>query len=164
MIAARLGDTVHVKYRICLVTENGGEPPPVLEETVAFPLGTGGVLPGFERAVIGMSEGDLKTVTLHPEDAYGPYEPERVFSIDRGLLPAELEPLALGCILRMSRGDAPDIFVTVKDVTPSIVVLDANHPMAGQHVTFEIQVLRIESPHNGDLLEEENGRPQAGAA
>jgi peptidylprolyl isomerase len=145
---ARNGDTVSVRYTIRL--RDGRTLAPLGEgELVEFTLGTGGVLPGFERATLGMTQDERKTVTLSPDDAYGPYEPERLFTIDRGSFPSELEPLAVGRVLRMSREDAPDVFVTVKAASERTVTLDANHPLAGQELVFEIYLVRISRSGSG---------------
>lgn len=140
---AKEGDVVRVHYTGRLKdnrifdTSLDGEP---LELTV----GAGEVIPGFEQAVIGMEVGDKKTVTIAAEDAYGPYREELVVEIDRGRIPSDLH-LEIGQPLVFRQSEGPPIRVLVTDISERSVTLDANHPLAGEDLTFEVQLVEIVS-------------------
>jgi len=141
MAEARYGDTVRVHYTGRLAdgtvfdTSLGQEP-------MEFTLGAGQVIPGFEEAVVGMNPGESKTVEVPAEQAYGPHREELVLEIDRRQVPPNLE-LEVGQQLVLRQ--APDrlIRVTVADLSETTVTLDANHPLAGKDLTFEIQLVEI---------------------
>jgi len=138
---AKLGDTVRVHYTGKL--EDGTVFDSSLDrDPVEFTLGAGQVIPGFEQAVVGMSPGESKTVEVPAEQAYGPYREELVQEIDRELVPEELK-LEVGqqLVLRLSPGRS--IRVTVTKLTESKVTLDANHPLAGKDLTFDLQLVEI---------------------
>ena len=141
MAQAREGDTVRVHYTGRLedgtvfdTSEN--------QEPLEFTLGDGEVIPGFERAVAGMEPGEVKTATIQPEDAYGPRLDDMTITIDRDRFPADIEPEP-GQQFRIQQPDGWAAIVTVTRVTESGVTLDANHPLAGQPLTFEIRLIEI---------------------
>lgn len=113
----------------------GGEP-------LQFTVGAGQMIPGFEQAVIGMKLGESRTVTIPVAEAYGPYQAELVFVIDRAEFPADLEP-QVGQRLPVSLTDGGQAVVSVTEVSESTVTLDANHPLAGKDLTFEIRLVEI---------------------
>jgi FKBP-type peptidyl-prolyl cis-trans isomerase 2 len=108
-----------------------------------FTLGEGEVIPGFENAVLGMTPGETKTVSLPPEDAYGPHRPEMVQEIERDLLPADV-PLKPGLQLQAQTRDGAAMVLVVCDVADDVVTLDANHPLAGKRLTFEIELVELD--------------------
>jgi peptidylprolyl isomerase len=140
MQAANTGDTVRVHYTGKLEdgsvfdTSAGRDP-------LEFRLGGGEVIPGFEEAITGMAPGDERRVTIPAAEAYGPRREELILVVSRSELPAELEP-EVGQQLQMSQ-DGQDFVVTISDVTAQDVVLDANHPLAGEDLTFELQLVDI---------------------
>ncbi|PLX80485.1 MAG: peptidylprolyl isomerase [Desulfuromonas sp.] len=111
-----------------------------------FTIGADEVLPALEQAVIGMACGDTKTVRLNPVDAYGEHIPEQVFTIDREELPEDLEP-AEDQVLELLNDDGEGFPVWVTEVTDSTVTLDANHPLAGETLTFELELQEIIPAH-----------------
>ena len=134
------GDTVKVHYTGKL--EDGTVFDSSLErEPLEFTMGGGMMIPGFEEAVRGMSVGQSKTVTLPPEEAYGPYRDEMVLVIEREQLPPELNP-AVGQQLQMQQHGRV-VIVLVTDVSEATITVDANHPLAGKDLTFEIEVVEI---------------------
>jgi peptidylprolyl isomerase len=110
-------------------------------DPLEFQLGGGQVIPGFEQAVEGMSPGDERSVTIAPDEAYGPRRDELVLVVPRVELPAEMQP-EVGQQLQLSQ-EGQSFIVTVADVNESEVVLDANHPLAGEELTFELQLVDI---------------------
>ena len=139
---AKDGDTVQVHYTLKLEdgtvfdTSIGGDP-------LQFTIGDGQLIPGFEQAVVGMSPGESKTVEIPADEAYGPYLEELVMVVDRDQLPEDLQP-EVGQQLQISQPDGQTILVKVIDVSESSVTLDANHPLAGKDLTFDIELVEIE--------------------
>jgi len=136
------GNTVKVHYTGTL---EGGTifDTSVGHEPIEFTLGEGKVIPGFEEAVKGMQVGQSKTVTIPPEGAYGPHLDELVLVVDRDQLPKDLNP-AVGQQLQRQQTDGRTIVVIVTDVSETTITVDANHPLAGQALTFEIELVEIE--------------------
>ena len=89
-----------------------------------------------------MNPGELKTVRIHPEQSYGPYYDELIIVIDRAKLPTDLE-LEIGMYIEIRHEDGRSIFAVVADIAGPIITLDANHPLAGQTLTFTIQLVEI---------------------
>jgi FKBP-type peptidyl-prolyl cis-trans isomerase 2 len=134
------GDTVRVHYT--LAVEDGT----VYDTTVGrdpakFTLGQGKLIPGFEEALLGMRVGEAKTVTIPPEKAYGAHRPELVVTVSRSLLQAGLEP-AVGQQLKTTIRGTPAV-VVVTDVAETTVTVDANPVLAGQTLTFNIELVSI---------------------
>jgi peptidylprolyl isomerase len=140
MEQAKSGDTVRIHYKGTLEdgtvfdSSQGREP-------LEFTLGTGQVIPGFEQAVQGMTPGDKKAVTIPSEEAYGPRRDEQVMTVNRGDFPPHIEP-EVGQQLQLQQGDQ-SMVVRVAEVSDSQVKLDANHPLAGQDLTFELELVEI---------------------
>lgn len=141
-LSAKIGDTVKVHYTGTL--DNGtvfdssydrGEP-------LEFTIGKGELLPDFEEAVTGMKVGQSKAVNIPVEDAYGPYREELVVVEDRDDFSPDLE-LEIGLQLQVQTQDGQIITFTVVDFSDSTVTLDYNHSLAGEDLTFEIELVEI---------------------
>ena len=111
-------------------------------EPLEFTIGKGQVIPGFEQAVEGMSPGDTKTTDIPPEKAYGPRYEEMVTEVEKNRFPADMDP-KVGQRLQLRQADGKIIRVTVTNVSESKVTLDANHPLAGKNLTFDIKLVEI---------------------
>ena len=132
-----------MKYRLLAVDLDGTLFDSSLDrDPVEFTLGAGQVIPGFEQAVVGMSPGESKTVEVPADQAYGPYREELVQEIDRELVPEDLK-LEVGQQLALRLSPGRSIRVTVTKLTESKVTLDANHPLAGKDLTFDLQLVEI---------------------
>jgi peptidylprolyl isomerase len=107
-----------------------------------FTLGGGDLIPGFEQAILGMRAGEAKTITLPAAHAYGPHQPERVIEIERHHLPPDIHP-ELGQHLHMQRQDGETLEVVVTALTEGHITLDANHPLAGKDLSFDIELVEI---------------------
>jgi peptidylprolyl isomerase len=107
-----------------------------------FILGANEVIPGFDEAVTGMVRGEHKTVTIPPERAYGPVLKNLVEEVDRELLPGNLD-LRVGASLEVTRQDGSVFRVAVVGINEKTVTLDANHPLAGKELTFDIEMLEV---------------------
>ncbi|ACK65420.1 peptidylprolyl isomerase FKBP-type [Rippkaea orientalis PCC 8801] len=141
MVQAKLGDQVTVNYTGKL-DDGTIFDSSIDREPLQFSLGEGDVIPGFEEAVTGMSPGDTKTVTIPCNQAYGPYHEEMVIVVDQQQIPAELG-IEVGQQLQIRQGEDEIIPVIITDISDSKVTLDANHPLAGQDLTFEIELVEI---------------------
>ncbi|HEX8693792.1 MAG TPA: peptidylprolyl isomerase [Longimicrobium sp.] len=140
MAEARAGDTVRVHYTGTLGdgsvfdSSQGREP-------LEFTVGAGQVIPGFDEAVTGMQPGEEKRVTIPADDAYGQRRPEMVGTVRREQFPPDIQP-AVGQQLQMSQ-QGHTFVVTVTEVSGDEVTLDANHPLAGEDLTFQLELVEI---------------------
>ncbi len=110
-----------------------------------FKLGGGRIMPcfeEFEEAVVGMSPGESKSVTIPPEQGFGRHHDQMVQVIDRKQLPQDLKP-EIGQQLEVRRSDGQAMLVTVTDSSDATVTLDSNHPLAGKALTFDIKLIEI---------------------
>lgn len=96
----------------------------------------------IEEALIGMAPGDKKTVNISSEDAFGDYDEECVFTIERTQLPDDMQP-EIGQEVEMTDEDDESVVVTVVDSTDTTITFDANHPLAGEDLTFDIELVEI---------------------
>lgn len=143
MPTAKTNDTVKVHYK-GLLSDGTVFDSSLEREPLEFTIGKNMVIPGFEEGVIGMAVGDTKTVSIASQDAYGPYLEDLVGSVKRSFIPSNIE-LNVGTILQMQAPDGGITMVIVKTVNDESVTLDANHPLAGKDLTFEINLLGIAS-------------------
>jgi len=112
------------------------------DEPFEFIIGEKSVLPKFEGAVIGMKEEEKKTVTIPPEDAYGIRDEKRVLTAAKTEIPDHITP-EIGKKVRVRMGTGEPAILTVLDVSEDKVIFDANDPLAGHELTFEIKLLEI---------------------
>jgi FKBP-type peptidyl-prolyl cis-trans isomerase 2 len=141
MQQVKSGDTIKVHYHGKLTdgttfdSSEGREP-------LEFEVGSGSVIPGFDEGVTGMSIGEKKTINIPADEAYGQKEEDRImeFPIDR--FPPDLQP-EVGMQLNMSNGEGQNLPVIITDVKEDSVVLDANHPLAGEDLVFDLELVEI---------------------
>ncbi|GAN33266.1 MAG: peptidylprolyl isomerase [Candidatus Brocadia sp. AMX2] len=139
MAQAKHGDVVRVHYTGKL---NNGTvfDSSVDRDPLQFTIGNGEIIPGFEQAVVGMKSGETKTIKIPSEEAYGPHNEAMVLEVDRNEFPADLN-LSVGLQLQMQQDDGRAIPVMVIDISESSVTLDANHPLAGKDLIFDIKLV-----------------------
>lgn len=141
MKKARVGDSVKAHYTGKLddgtVFDSSRDRGPL-----EFSIGQNQVIKGFEEAVVGMSEGESKTVTVASEEAYGAHREDLVITLQRSQIPANVE-LREGLHLQMRQQDGTVFNVMVSGLSDEQVTLDANHPLAGKDLTFEIELVEI---------------------
>jgi len=141
MSKAKNGDVVKVHYTGKLEdgtvfdSSSGRDP-------LEFTLGEGQVITGFEEVVVGMAPGEKKTAKVEAEKAYGPRRQEMVVEVDKKQFPGNIDP-QVGQHLEIRQPAGDSIMVTVMDVSEAKVTLDANHPLAGKTLEFEIQLMDI---------------------
>ena len=141
MKKAANGDSVKVTYVGTLADGTVFDSSPE-GEYLECTLGENQLIVGFEDALIGMEEGEKKNVTVAAADAYGERDENGVISVPRETLPEEIEPQA-GQRLRVQTTDGSAMLLTIKEVSDEMVVLDANHPLAGLDLSFEITMEEI---------------------
>lgn len=141
MTQVKSGDKVAIHYTGTLLdgtTFDSSEGRDPLE----FDVGSGMIIPGLDVAIPGMAVGDKKVVKIACADAYGPLRPEMRQSIPRDGIPADI-PLEVGTQLQMQTPDGQPLPVMVVEVDEATVTLDANHPMAGKDLQFDIELISI---------------------
>lgn len=141
MPAAKSGDTVLVHYKGTL--EDGS----IFDSSenrdpLQFSLGDQNIIPGFQNAVLGMEQGDTKTTTIAADDAYGPHRPDMVIEFGRDQVPDNVEP-EVGQRLELQADQGYTVPARVVEVTETAIKVDANHPLAGKQLTFEIELVEI---------------------
>ena len=138
----KYGDTVHLEYvgrlddGTTFDTSRGREP-------LVFTLGDEEMLPAFENGILGMRVGEKKTFTIPAEQAYGLYYPEKVVVFPRTMIPQDITP-EVGMQLQQTQEDGSVIIATIIEVNEDSITLDANFPLAGEDLTFEVELLQIE--------------------
>lgn len=141
MAQAKIGDVVKVHYTGTLddgtVFDTSADRDPL-----EFIVGKGQVIPGFDSAVIDMVPGETRVTVIPADQAYGDHSPELVTDVDRERFPADME-LEIGQQLQVGLADGQQAIVMVVDLSDTAVTLDANHPLAGQALTFEIELVEI---------------------
>jgi peptidylprolyl isomerase len=139
---AQNGDIVQVHY-IGTLQDGTVFDTSIGREPLEFTLGEDRMIPGFEQAVLGMKVGESKTVDIPEEDAYGPHNAALTLVVSREELPEDMTP-EVGQQLEIAGSDEGTIMVIITEVTDTTVTLDANHPLAGKDLTFEITLVNIE--------------------
>ena len=141
MQRAKPGDTVKVNYT------GRSEDGSVFESSVGlmplkFTIGSDEVVSGFENAVIGMCPGEKKTVVVKPEEGYGMYDDDLVFEVPNEELPAGVMP-HIGMDFEMIDDEGYEITAVVIDISNDSVTIDANAPLAGKNVIYDIELIEI---------------------
>ncbi|UWR27182.1 peptidylprolyl isomerase [Sulfitobacter sp. S223] len=143
MAEVKAGDTVHLHYTGTLLdgttfdSSEGRDP-------LQFTVGSGQIIPGLDVAIPGMQVGDKKVVSIGADDAYGQVNPDMRQAVPREGIPAEI-PLEVGLQLQMQTPDGQAMPVTVVEVDEATVTLDANHPLAGKDLQFDIELVKIDA-------------------
>lgn len=141
MTKAESSNTVKVHYKGSL--EDGS----VFDESfgkepLEFTLGAGQLIPGFEKAVLGLKIGETVTTHIPAKEAYGERNEQLEMDVERTNLPPEIEPVS-GMPLHLNQPDGSAVPVTITKVTDTHITIDANHPLSGKDLTFEIQLVEI---------------------
>ncbi len=141
MSQVKKGDTVHIHYTGTLRdgsvfdSSEGRDP-------LAFTVGSGQIIPGLEAAVEGMSVGDTRRVEVPSDQAYGPVQEEARQAVPRADIPDEI-PMEVGTQVNAQNQEGEVMTLTIHEVADQHVVLDANHPLAGQDLIFDVELVAI---------------------
>jgi len=138
----KLNDSIKVHYTGKI--ESGDVFDSSLErEPLTFKVGEGTLLKGFEEGVIGMGIDDKKEIKIPSTEGYGTIREDLIAKVDRKNLSPDVEPV-VGMELMSKYPDGTDVIVRIVEVSPKGVIVDANHPLAGRDLTFEITLVSIE--------------------
>ena len=141
MSKVKNGDSVKVHYTGQLIngdvfdTSKDRQP-------LEFEIGSGKVIPGFEKGIIDMEVGESKRITIAPEEAYGPRREELVVNVMKSDFPDHITP-SVGQQLQMRQQDGSSVNVFIIDIDENNVTLDANHPLAGYTLYFDVELVEI---------------------
>ncbi len=143
MTQVKTGDIVSIHYTGTLsdgstFDSSSGRAP------LEFTVGAGQIIPGLDQAIPGMAVGDTKTVQVPADQAYGQRDPNAQQAVPRADIPADI-PLEPGTQLQMQTPTGQIVPVMVAEVTETEVTLDANHPLAGKDLTFDVEVVEIKA-------------------
>jgi peptidylprolyl isomerase len=141
-MTATKGSTVKVHYTGTLKEDGSQFDSSQGRDPLQFTLGEGMVIAGFEKAVIGKSVGDTVTVEIPPAEGYGEPNDQLVFQVRREQLPPHVE-LEEGIMLEIRTEDDTPAYVRVTALDEELVTLDGNHPLAGQTLVFDIEVVEV---------------------
>ncbi|KKM61916.1 MAG: FKBP-type 16 kDa peptidyl-prolyl cis-trans isomerase [Candidatus Anoxychlamydiales bacterium] len=137
----KMGDTVKLHYKAktadLLIFDSLTQMDPLV-----FTVGDGQILTAFENALIGMKAGEKKIINLQSDDAFGPYVEELITTVDKSELPSNLE-IEKDQQLQIQQPDGQIILVKVIDMTDKDITFDANHPLAGKDIEFDIHLIEI---------------------
>jgi len=141
MSQAKAGDKVKVHYTGKLedgtVFDSSKD-----REPLEFALGSGNVIPGFESGLLGMEPGESKTLTIAPDEAYGQINPDLVATVERKQFPENISP-EVGLQLQMTQPNGQPLNVTIINIVGDSITLDANHPLAGKTLVFEVELVAV---------------------
>jgi len=141
MSEAKNGDTVKVHYTGTLedgsVFDSSKERDPL-----QFILGKGQLIKGFEEAVIGMSVGETKSVRIPSDEAYGSHREDLLLKFNKSDIPPDIEPKG-GLVINLVSPDGRNLLATITEISGDSITLDANHPLAGKDLTFNIEIVEI---------------------
>ncbi len=141
MQQVKSGDTVKVHYHGKL-TDGSTFDSSEGREPLEFEVGSGSVIPGFDAGVTGMVVGDKKTVTIPADEAYGQKQEEMIMEFPMDRFPEDMNP-EVGMQLNMSNGSGQNFPVVIREVREESVMLDANHPLAGEELIFDLELVEI---------------------
>lgn len=142
MSQAEKGSKVKVHYTGTLSDETVFDSSREREEPMEFTVGEGEIIQGFDEAVEGMEEGETKKVTIPSDKAYGARNEEAILSVPRSKLPEDLTPEE-GMQLEASQQDGEKQILLITEVKDEEIVVDANHPLAGQDLIFDIELMEV---------------------
>lgn len=141
MAKAKVGDKVKVHYTGKLT--NGEQfDSSVGREPLAFTVGAGQMIKGFDNAIPGMEVGEMKTINIPAADAYGEVQEEAILEFPKSNIPKDME-VKEGMQLQLQNQNGQPVPVVVKEIKDDVIVLDANHRLAGKELVFDIELVEI---------------------
>lgn len=143
MQQVKKGDTIKVHYHGKL-TDGTTFDSSAGREPLEFEVGGGMVIGGFDNGVMGMTIGEKKTISIPADEAYGQKQEEMIMEFPKDRFPEDMVP-EIGMQLNMSNGAGQNFPVVIVDVQETVVILDANHPLAGQDLIFDLELVEIKS-------------------
>jgi FKBP-type peptidyl-prolyl cis-trans isomerase SlyD len=149
----QIGPEMWVRLRVVICDAEGAAVEDAPSE-VSFVFGYGVLLPALEMGIEGLPEGARKSLTIKPEEAFGLRDPKAVLEVLRDEFPSDV---AEGDVFDADEDDGPEapggkVLLLVLEVTPETVILDRNHPLAGQKVRFDVEVLEVRPAEEAEIL------------
>ena len=141
MPEAKEGDSVKVQY-VGMLEDGSIFDSSAPDAPLEFTIGGNQVIPGFNNGVLGMTVGESKTVHIPVTDAYGPHQKDGVFEISRTEFPDDMN-IEIGMRLEGNQQNGKSVQVTIIEINEDTIKLDANHPLAGKDLTFDITLIAI---------------------
>ncbi|WP_337842959.1 FKBP-type peptidyl-prolyl cis-trans isomerase [Rheinheimera sp.] len=138
------GSTVIFHFDIKLADGSAAESTRVHNKPARLQMGDGSLSPAFEAQLMGMAKGDKRTFTLAPEDAYGMPNPDNIYYVDRSKFSADA-PAQVGMIVGFAMPDGSELPGLIREVVGDSVTVDFNHPLAGQTLTFNVEIVEVQS-------------------
>ncbi|MBK7289897.1 MAG: peptidylprolyl isomerase [Chitinophagaceae bacterium] len=150
MAQVKSGDKIKVHYHGKL---NDGETFDSSEgrDPLEFEVGSGMVIKGFDDGVTGMSVGEKKTINIPFAEAYGPVNPEMIIEMPKDRFPEDMK-LEVGMPLMMSDQQGQQFQVKIEEIKEEVVMLDANHALAGKDLTFDLELVEIVAPESRIIM------------
>lgn len=136
------GSTVIFHFDIKLSDGSAAESTRVHNKPAKLQMGDGSLSPAFEAQLGGMAAGDKRTFTLAPEDAYGMPNPDNIYYVDRSKFSADA-PAKVGMIVGFAMPDGSELPGLIREVVGESVTVDFNHPLAGQTLTFSVEIVQV---------------------
>lgn len=138
------GSEVVFHFNIKLSDDSVADSTKVSNKPAKLVIGDGNLTPGFEKCLIGLVAGDEKSFTLQPEDAFGHPNPDNIYYLDRDKFSHEVPPEE-GTIIAFTQPDGSELPGLIRSVAGQSVTVDFNHPLAGQVLTFEVEIISVTS-------------------
>lgn len=138
------GNVVTLHYRGTLDDGSEFDSSYKRDEPMTVTVGSGQLISGFDKALEGMTQGETKRFTLSPDQAYGEHNPEATTTLERSIFPEDF-PLEKDMVVPLDGPGGRSYLATLTELNEDTVTADLNHPMAGKDLTFEIEVLEIET-------------------
>jgi peptidylprolyl isomerase len=150
MQQVKSGDTVKVHYHGKL-TDGSTFDSSEGREPLEFEVGSGMVIAGFDNGVTGMEVGEKKTIEIPVDEAYGAKQDDLLMEFPKTNFPADMVP-EVGMQLNMSNGSGQNFPVVIREVKDDVVVLDANHPLSGEDLVFDLELVEIVAPKSKIIM------------
>lgn len=144
MTDLKIGENSEVIFHFSIKLEDGSaaDSTKVHNKPAKLVMGDGSLTANFEKCLLGLSAGEAKSFKLAPEDAFGMPNPDNIYYVDRSKFGADT-PAEVGAIIAFTQPDGTDLPGLIREVAGDSVTVDFNHPLAGQHVEFEVEILEV---------------------
>jgi FKBP-type peptidyl-prolyl cis-trans isomerase SlpA len=144
MTNLKIGENSEVVFHFSIKLEDGSaaDSTKVHNKPAKLVMGDGSLTANFEKCLLGLSAGDEKSFKLAPEDAFGMPNPDNIYYVDRSKFGSDT-PAEVGAIIAFTQPDGTDLPGLIREVAGDSVTVDFNHPLAGQHVEFEVEILEV---------------------
>lgn len=129
-------------FTIKLSDDSVADSTKVSDKPAKLTMGDGSLTPGFERCLLGLTAGEEATFTLEPEDAFGQPNPDNIYHLDRSKFGVDA-PAEVGAIMAFTQPDGTELPGVIREVAGQSVTVDFNHPLAGQVLTFEVEIIDV---------------------